>query len=103
MLAEAKAEWEIGGAKQILEDQLGQEVAVLAYPYGLATATHRRMAAARSRAAYSTDLGTAQAAGDRHWLRRIDMYYYRVPALFRLFPTATGHAYLRLRALGRAC
>jgi peptidoglycan/xylan/chitin deacetylase (PgdA/CDA1 family) len=102
-LRETEAEWEIIGAKQILQDHLGQEVSVLAYPYGLSDSAHRLMIAAHYRGACGTDLEIARPSDDRYCLPRIDMHYYRALNLFHLFPTELGRAYLRLRAFGRTC
>jgi peptidoglycan/xylan/chitin deacetylase (PgdA/CDA1 family) len=102
-LGKAESEWEIAGAQQILQGRLGQAVSVFAYPYGLASAANRRVAAAHYRSACGTTLGTAHPSGNRYRLRRIDMHYYRTPTLFRLFPSTLGSAYLGLRAFGRTC
>src|SRR5207253_9311600 len=58
-LGKTEAEREILGSKQILQEHLGQEVSVFAYPYGLAAAAHRSMAAAHYRCACGTGLGIA--------------------------------------------
>lgn len=102
-LSEGEAELEVGGAQAILQEHLGQSVTVFAYPYGLANAVHRRLVAAHYRGACGTDLGVAWPSDDRYWLRRVEMHYYRAPALFRLFPTRLGRTYLGLRAFGRTC
>jgi peptidoglycan/xylan/chitin deacetylase (PgdA/CDA1 family) len=102
-LTKTEAEREIIGAQAILQEHLGRPISVFAYPYGLANAIHRRIVATRYQGACGTDLGMAGPSGDHHWLRRIDMHYYRTPALFRLFPTRLGRAYLGLRACGRTC
>jgi peptidoglycan/xylan/chitin deacetylase (PgdA/CDA1 family) len=102
-LGKEEAEREITGSQAILQEHLGQPVTVFAYPYGLANADHRRVAAAHYRGACGTDLGIAWPSDDRSWLRRIEMHYYRSPAVFHLFPTKFGRAYLGLRAFGRTC
>jgi peptidoglycan/xylan/chitin deacetylase (PgdA/CDA1 family) len=102
-LGKEEAGREITESQEILQEHLGQAVTVFAYPYGRGNLVHRRLVAARYRAACGTELGTAWPADDRYWLRRIDMHYYRTPALFRLFPTRLGRGYLGLRALGRKC
>jgi peptidoglycan/xylan/chitin deacetylase (PgdA/CDA1 family) len=102
-LSQREAEREITGAKEILQAHLGEAVTSFAYPYGLADTSHRYAVAASYRGACGTDLGIARPSCDRHHLQRIDMHYYRTQALFRLFPTRLGPAYLGLRAFGRTC
>lgn len=97
----AAAEQEIAGSKRKLEDVLGLPVTLFAYPYGVASPAVRELVRAQYRAACSAELRLARPSDDRHWLGRIDMYYFRDPALFRLFGTPLGRAYLGLRRVGR--
>jgi peptidoglycan/xylan/chitin deacetylase (PgdA/CDA1 family) len=97
-----RARWELSASRAEIEDRLGGAVTSLAYPYGLATPANRKEVAQHYRAACSVRLGRARRNEDRLGLRRIDMYYYRNPALFRFFPTPAGTAYLALRGIGRA-
>jgi hypothetical protein len=100
-LSVAAAEQEIAGAKRRLEEGLGQAVTAFAYPYGRADAYVRRCAAAHYRAACSDELRTASSDDDRHWLGRLDMYYFRGGLPLRLLGTPWGDGYVGLRRLGR--
>jgi len=100
-LSAAAAEQEIAGSRRRLEDGLGQSVTAFAYPYGRADAFVRRCAAAHYRAACSDELRTAASDDDRHWLGRLDMYYFRGGLPLRLLGTAWGDRYAGLRRLGR--
>jgi peptidoglycan/xylan/chitin deacetylase (PgdA/CDA1 family) len=101
-LSPGEVESETAGAKQILEDVAGTQVRVFAYPEGRADASVRHAVAARYRAACSTELRGAGPRDDRHWLPRLDMYYFRGGLPRRLLGTSWGAAYVRLRRLGRA-
>ena len=101
-LTPQQAEREVVESKLLLEDGLGRPVSVFAYPYGRAGRATRDLVRSRYRAACSAMLQTARVNDDRHWLGRIDMYYFREPWAFRLFGTPPGRAYLGLRALGRS-
>jgi peptidoglycan/xylan/chitin deacetylase (PgdA/CDA1 family) len=94
---------EILGSQAALQDGLGQAVTVFAYPYGLADALHRQIVGTHYRGACGVGLGLARPGHDRACLRRLEMYYYREMAQFRLFPTWMGPLYLALRSVGRAC
>jgi peptidoglycan/xylan/chitin deacetylase (PgdA/CDA1 family) len=100
-LGPATIEEEVGGSKRRLEDIVGQPVTLFAYPYGLGGPAARAAARTHYRAACSTDLRVARAGDDRHWIGRIDMYYFRSPWILRIFGTRLGEAYLGLRRLGR--
>ncbi len=101
-LGPAAIEEEVVGSKRRLEDALRRPVTLFAYPYGLAGPAARAAARTHYRAACSADLRVARADDDRHWLGRIDMYYFRSPWLLRIFGTRFGQAYLGLRRLGRS-
>jgi peptidoglycan/xylan/chitin deacetylase (PgdA/CDA1 family) len=97
-----EAELEIVASKERLQDGLSRSVRVFAYPYGQAALRHRALARQHYRAACGVVLGSARASDDRHYLPRIDMYYYRRPAAFHLFDTKLFEPYLRLRAAARS-
>lgn len=101
VLPPAEAESEVKEARRILEDALGREVSVFAYPYGRADGRVRACVGMHYRGACCVELGIARPDQDRHWLPRIDVYYLRHPALFALLGTDLGRAYLGLRAGGR--
>ncbi len=92
---------EVGDSRRALEDTLGRAVTTFAYPYGDADEAARRAVAEHYRAACSVEMGTATRGGPRHWLSRIEMYYFRELPRFRLLGTAPGEAYVRVRAIGR--
>jgi len=99
----ATAEREIVRSKESLEDHTGQHVAVFAYPYGLAGAQHRKIAAQHFRAACGTTLRKARACDNYYALPRIDMYYLRQISHFRHFTSLRGEFYLQFRAFARSC
>lgn len=101
-LSRSEVEREVLGSKEMIEQRLGQAVKTFAYPFGLVSPDAHAAARVGYRAAMGTVLGVARRADDRHCMARVDMYYFRQPAAFRLFGTAAGHAYLGVRALGRA-
>ncbi len=100
-LSPSAAEREIDDSKRALEDVVGRPVDVFAYPYGRASPSVREQVSARYRGACSVELGFARAGDDRHWLPRIDMYYFRSLAIFRTLQTPVGAGYVALRAAGR--
>jgi peptidoglycan/xylan/chitin deacetylase (PgdA/CDA1 family) len=97
----AIAEAEIVGSRRTLEDALGSRISTFAYPYGLANAEARGLVRSHYDAACSTELRQASRLEDRHFLSRIDAYYFQGPALFRTLGTTAGGGYLALRRLAR--
>lgn len=91
---------EIVDSKRVLEDRLGVAVQTFAYPFGLIDRESLETVRAHYLGACSTVMGLAGPGDDRHRLRRLDAYYLRPPAAFRLFGTLPGRAYLGLRARG---
>lgn len=100
-LPPAEAEREMVESKAAIEDRLGKPVKTFAYPFGRFSRADHEVARAHFRGACSVRLGRATPADDRHQLPRLDIYYMRRPALFRLFETPPGRAYLALRGIGR--
>lgn len=97
----AEAEREIAESKKTIEDRLGRPVKTFAYPFGLFSRRHCEIARQHFRGAVSVQLRKARPMDDRHQLPRLDVYYLRRPALFQLFETPVGRAYLALRGTGR--
>lgn len=100
-LSAADARREIVESQAMIEDRLGRAVTTFAYPFGLMNAASYECVRENFRGACSVELGTAAVAEDRHALRRLDVYYLRRPAVFDLFGTWAGGAYLALRGVGR--
>ena len=100
-ISQAEAEREIVESKVAIEDRLGQSVQTFAYPFGLFNRANCDVAREHFRAACSAKLGRARSTYDRHCLPRLDVYYLRRPALFRVFETLAGRTYLALRGAGR--
>lgn len=101
-LSDPAAETEVRVSRQKLEQILGREVTLFAYPYGIADQRVREYVRKHYRAACGVEMGFASPRHDRHWLPRLDAYYMRDPRLFRFLGTTRGNIYLRLRAAGRA-
>lgn len=81
--AEAARE-EIGASKRLLEDELGQEVAHFAYPYGLVDAQVREFViGAGYRSACSTRSGFNRSGEDPFMIRRIEITGTDEPWQFR--------------------
>jgi hypothetical protein len=93
----------LAGAQADLQDRLGQAVRTLAYPYGSCDARVRQAAARRYDSAVTVQMRMARRGDDLLALPRLDAFYWRNPAVFRLFGTGLGRAYLSARSLGRRC
>jgi peptidoglycan/xylan/chitin deacetylase (PgdA/CDA1 family) len=100
-ISAAEAEREIVESKATIEKQLGRPVRTFAYPFGMFTRVHYEIVRQHFRAACSTKLDKAKPADDRYRLPRLEIYYLRHPALFQLFETLPGEAYLHVRGIGR--
>ena len=100
-ISRAEATREIEESKSAIEDQFGRPVQTFAYPYGLSDRATRQVVRQHFRAACGTRLDKAKPTHDRYQLPRLDVYYFRSPAVFRTFETPIGRAYLHLRAAGR--
>lgn len=100
-LSAEDARREIVESKTTIEDRLGKPVTTFAYPFGLMNAASRECVRENFRGACSVEFGNAAAGDDWHALRRLDVFYFRHPALFALLGTVPGAAYLALRGAGR--
>jgi peptidoglycan/xylan/chitin deacetylase (PgdA/CDA1 family) len=100
-MAPGEAEREIVESKTTIEERLGRKVSAFAYPFGVFSRANYEVVREHFRGACSVKLGKARRADDRHQLPRVDVYYLRHPALFQLFETLPGQAYLGLRGAGR--
>jgi peptidoglycan/xylan/chitin deacetylase (PgdA/CDA1 family) len=101
-ITQAEAEREIVESKTMIEAQLGQRVKTFAYPFGMFTRVHYEIVRTHFRGACSVEMGKARRETDRHKLPRLDVYYFRRPALFQLFETLPGRIYIQLRGIGRS-
>ncbi len=100
-LASSELFEEVVSCKHELEDQLGIAISSFAYPYGAVSPKARALASAHYRSAVGTSLGLAKQTDDRYDLKRVEMYYLRQPAAFKLLGTFAGELYLSARAAGR--
>jgi peptidoglycan/xylan/chitin deacetylase (PgdA/CDA1 family) len=94
---------ELIDSRHLLEDALGREVRLFAYPCGRHDDGSRALVGQEYRAACATALGLARSSADRRALPRVETFYYRSMPLFHAFPGPVGLAWLRVRALGRMC
>jgi peptidoglycan/xylan/chitin deacetylase (PgdA/CDA1 family) len=101
-MTQAEAEREIVESKATIEERLGRTVSAFAYPFGMFSHANQGVVREHFRGACSVELGKARRETDRYQLPRLDVYYLRRPALFQLFETPAGRAYLGLRGAGRS-
>jgi len=102
-LSGAAAEAELVEARRLLEERLGVDPPLLAYPYGHADSRVREIAARVHTGACTARLAlaTADDLAGRFALPRIDAYYLRRRSPTMLLGTARGGAYLALRRVAR--
>lgn len=96
-LAGPELEREMRGSREAIEAFCGARVDSFAYPYGFHSASVRAVARRHFTCACSSDLARARSASDPHALERIEMHYFRRPALFKLLDSPLLDAYLRMR------
>lgn len=96
-----EAQHEILNSKSTIEHRIGRPVTTFAYPFGLMNKASRECVRGNFRAACSVDFGTTSPQDKRDALPRLDVYYLRHPAIFNLFGTWAGDAYLTMRGAGR--
>ena len=100
-LSAEETDRELRQSRAEIEDRLGRDVRVFAYPYGAVSPPVRQAASRHYRLACGTELGFSGPEDDRWMLRRLDAYYLRPAFWFRRTWRASGRAYLGARALLR--
>lgn len=100
-LGPEEARREMVDAQTALEDRLGRRITSFAYPYGDVDQAVAELAREHFRGAVSVRMGSARPGDDRLLLPRLDVFYLRDPAVFRLLGTARGALYLGARRLAR--
>jgi peptidoglycan/xylan/chitin deacetylase (PgdA/CDA1 family) len=88
---------EIARSKASLEDRLGVETALFAYPYGRLNAAVRAVVAREFRGACTTRLGKLSGESDPFLLPRVDMYYLARRGLYERLATRPLDWYLGAR------
>ncbi len=78
----AQAEIEIKQSQTAIQDRLGSEVTLFAYPYGSYNSEIKKLAQEHFRAACSTRLGKVDLTSDLFSLKRVDAYYLSSQKLF---------------------
>lgn len=96
-LAEPEIEREMLGSREAIEAFSGVRAESFAYPYGYHSEPVRAVARRHFLCACSADLAKARPGSDVYALERIEMHYFRRPALFKLLDSPMLDAYLRAR------
>jgi peptidoglycan/xylan/chitin deacetylase (PgdA/CDA1 family) len=92
-----KAAAEIVGSKTLIQERLDREVSFFAYPYGRMTPQIQNLVRQHFDGACSTELRLAQTASDRHFLPRIEMYYFSRNERFHTLGRPPFHRYVAWR------
>lgn len=96
-----RAEAEICGSQQIIEDSLGGPVSCFAYPYGRYDSNTREIVREHFTCACSDTLGLARTGSDPFSIERVDAYYFRSERLFNVVPTSFFPWYIGARNVPR--
>ena len=96
-LSAVQVENELAGSKALIEDRLGCEAALFAYPYGKLDPTVKKAVERIYRAAFSVKLGKIGTESDFFALERIDGYYLSNKKIFRSLSSGVFDFYLHLR------
>ena len=96
-ISSLEAEKEIAGSKAEIEDRLGEQVSIFAYPYGKFNSSVRRLTENAYRAACSVKLGKIHGASDLFALERIDSYYLSNPKIFNSMASRPFDHYMQFR------
>jgi peptidoglycan/xylan/chitin deacetylase (PgdA/CDA1 family) len=97
----AQAEIEMRDSQARLQEALGEQVRVFAYPFGRLNRATREVAARYFDLACSDRLGLLTQDSDIYALPRVDAYYLRSPRLFSLLLSPRFRWYLAARAVPR--
>jgi len=102
-LTEGQVEDEIHRAHAAIQQSIGIEPEVFAYPYGACNASTREIVGGTYRFAVGGRLAELDGAADHPLeLPRLDGYYLRNPSVHRWFGSPALDGWLELRRLGRA-
>lgn len=96
------AEAELKTARQVLEDQLGNQVVHFAPPYGLAGKNMQQAIARHYQTSVGTRLASASLGGDVLDLPRLEMFYFTDQARWQAHLAGRGRAYLQVRKIARS-
>ena len=100
-LPQAQLDLQLSQSQRMIQDRTSRPCSVLAYPFGRHNALVRASARRYYKRAVTTRLAWAHPTSDPLALPRLDMYYFRRPAMWRHFDNSLGSLYLGLRSLGR--
>ncbi len=91
------ARQEIINSKLILQKNLGQEIIVFSYPYGMTNRETKAIVRAEFQGACGTCMDFASMNSDIYELPRIDMYYFSNNNFFRYIGTFMFSFYINIR------
>lgn len=89
--------FEVLESKRMIEEQVGLEIKLFAYPYGQYDEGIKEIVSSAYRAACTTRLGLVNASSDPFELQRIDAYYTRHPFIFQWLSQPNMSIYLGFR------
>ena len=89
-ISQVEVEIELIESKSDIEQHLGHEVEVFAYPYGRFDAYVKELTEKTFLGACGTELGYVNLDSDPFALNRIDVYYFQRPAMFRALFSPPG-------------
>lgn len=94
-ISTGRAATEIIGSKHRIEDALSTKVSCFAYPFGSYNQNVLEIVKSHFLCACTTKLGLVTSTSDVFTLKRVDMYYLRTKALFRILPNGWFPWFLR--------
>ncbi|NNE73671.1 MAG: polysaccharide deacetylase family protein [Acidimicrobiales bacterium] len=97
-LSSTDANHEIQTSIEVIGRQLGRVAAGFSYPFGAFNPTIEHLARTHTRLAVSDRLGFATVASNPFAIERVEMFYFRTPAMRRLIGTPLFPAAVALRA-----